>query len=79
MTLAQVFDYASKLTVTAMLIVVIVGGYRKWWVWGYQWRDMKAERDEYRDLFHRSIGVFSEVITGQRVTSITKRGEGDGS
>lgn len=31
-------------------ILILIGGFRKWWVWGYQYEDMRKERDEWRAL-----------------------------
>lgn len=33
-----------------VLFMVLVGGYRQWWVWGYQLVDMRQQRDEYRAI-----------------------------
>jgi hypothetical protein len=30
------------------LIVILIGGYRRWWTWGYQLTDCERERDTMR-------------------------------
>ncbi len=59
-------ELANGVTVAGLLALVIIGGYLRWWVWGYQFRDMKTERDEYKRLFHQSIGVFTRVVAEQQ-------------
>lgn len=70
-------DEISKITqllnaggLIAGLVFVLIGGYRRWWVWGYQLTDMTAERDKEREnsaewkiLFLRTIRVTETAVT----------------
>jgi len=42
-------EFLQKLTLTAALVFIIWGGYRRWWVWGHQLAECDArwlKRDE---------------------------------
>ncbi len=40
-----------------LLIGVVWGGVRKAWVWGWQYRELKAECDEWKALAMKSAGT----------------------
>ena len=48
--LQPIFDYADRLGVVAMLIVIILGGFRGWWVWGRDYKKMEQEKNDWRNL-----------------------------
>jgi hypothetical protein len=42
----EILTFAEKLagaSLAMLLIVVLVGGYRRWWVWGHQYVEMRAD------------------------------------
>lgn len=43
LTIKDIFDIGSNVTLVSGLIFVLVGGYRRWWVWGDQYRELKAD------------------------------------
>jgi hypothetical protein len=44
-------------------VVILIGGYRKWWVWGHQLDEMRTDRDEWKNLFLRTIRVTETAVT----------------
>lgn len=48
MTLAEVYEFLKAAGVTGALIFFIVGGIRIWWVYGWQYTEMKADRDWWK-------------------------------
>jgi len=59
MSIADILKYAQSITVGSMLIFILLGGYKRWWVWGYQLVDMKKDRDEWKELALRGY-IFAE-------------------
>lgn len=50
MDTATIMTALDKGGVVALLIGVIVGGIRQWWVFGHHYREMRADRDQWRAL-----------------------------
>lgn len=57
LTISEFFKYLSQGGVLGLLGLLIFGGYRKWWVFGWQYKDAEErttkaekERDDWRDL-----------------------------
>lgn len=46
----QIFDFISKGGVAALMILILVGGSKEWWVYGVTYREMKQDRDDWRDM-----------------------------
>jgi hypothetical protein len=69
---ADALKYISQLGVVSLLIGVLIGGFRKWWVWGWAYTDLleqkkliEQERDDWRQLAlkgttlaEQSVGLF---------------------
>ena len=47
-TAAEIVEYVTRAGLAVFLILVIVGGSRKWWVFGHAYTAMEAERDAYK-------------------------------
>jgi hypothetical protein len=50
LTLAQLLSVVSDGGVIGLLLVVLVGGARAWWVWGWVYRASVRDRDMWRRL-----------------------------
>lgn len=55
---------AARITVTFVLIVIVYGAYRRWWVpkWVYdektnQLESMRSEKDEWKEIALRSTNL----------------------
>lgn len=44
----EVVDYVVRGGLAVFLLLVIVGGAREWWVFGWTFRAVKAERDDWK-------------------------------
>lgn len=40
----------ERLTIVALLLGILAGGYRKVWVWGYQLKEAQEQRDTWQKL-----------------------------
>ncbi len=47
----------------ALLVVVLVGGWKQWWVFGWSFKDMKIERDEWRILALKGTSIAHQAVT----------------
>lgn len=64
MTIGDLLSLSRDITVTACLLIALVGAVRRWWVpsWVYQQsldalEDMRRERDEFKRELFGSLGV----------------------
>jgi hypothetical protein len=69
LTLSELIKAVSDLGVIGILVAVIFGGYRGWWVFGWQFKDLKQrekaatkERDDWRDLALRGTNIAQETV-----------------
>lgn len=75
-TLADILGLADEIGVVAGLIVVIYGGFKRWWVFSWAYNDLQkrhdylvAERDKWQELALRSADIvesFAEMKRGER-------------
>ena len=59
--------------VTVLVLLIIFGGWKKWWVFGWQYKDMEAEKNEWKEAALRGTRVAERVVTAHE-----KSIEGDG-
>jgi hypothetical protein len=45
-----IIDYVSKGGIVVFLLLAIYGGIKRWWVFGWLYKDMVDERNEWRSL-----------------------------
>jgi len=50
-------------------VLILYGGAKKVWVWGYQLRDMTQDRDEWRARALRGLGLVERTVTVLEQTS----------
>lgn len=49
--------------VTVLLLLITFGGWKKWWVFGWQYKDMEAEKNEWKEAALRGTRVAERVVT----------------
>lgn len=50
MTVIEILTALDKGGTVALLLAVLVGGVRQWWVFGHHYREMRTDRDQWRTL-----------------------------
>lgn len=55
-------EYLSTGGLVGLLGLIIVAGYYQKWCWGWQLRDMRAERDYWRNIALRTQGVAGALV-----------------
>lgn len=79
-----VSEWVRNLTLTGALIFILIGGHRKWWVWGYQLRelrqdfentlaDCRKDRDEWKTRSLRNDSLIEWAASIAEQQSPTKR------
>jgi hypothetical protein len=46
----------------ALLIAIIATGFFQYWVWGSTYNEMKADRDEYRQIAFQATGLLEKNV-----------------
>lgn len=66
---ASFLDYLSRAGVVIFLIIVIYGGYKRWWVFGWTYKEserryegMRQEKDAWRDTALESAKVATKAF-----------------
>jgi hypothetical protein len=59
----QLASSVSNLGTPAMLILVLIGGYRQWWVWGHQMQAVKDDRDFWRTAALRQTNLLERTVS----------------
>lgn len=69
LTIQDLFKYLSQGGVLGLLIIMVYGGYKKWWVFGWIYqqsedRTSKAEkeRDDWRDLALHGTNLAEQTV-----------------
>lgn len=75
-----ILNASDKISLLAALFFILYGGWRRWWVWGYQLvdaqeslREMKQERDEWRRLAFESSASTAEAVQAASQVVATSR------
>jgi hypothetical protein len=62
-------DYLSRASIIVFLIVVIYGGYKRWWVFGWVYKDLEkrctqinGEKDAWRETALESAKVATKAF-----------------
>ena len=68
--LPSVLKMASQAGVIGLLLIILVGGFRKWWVFGWQYKDaqdqikkVEAERDDWRNLALHGTNLAEQTVS----------------
>jgi hypothetical protein len=62
----------ERLTVIGLLVIVIVSGMRRDWVWGWTYQEMRARAERFEELALKTLGL------AERMTDIAERVGKDG-
>lgn len=69
----SIVDYISKIGVVALLALIIYGGVKQWWVFGWLYKQERQEKQEWKDIALRSqkVADHSTTITEKLVDGRT--------
>lgn len=49
--------------VLGLLIVIIFGGMRQWYVWGWQYRELLKDKNEWKELAMLGSGLADKAVS----------------
>ena len=60
---SAIWDWAkTQGPLVAVLVAILVTGARQMWVWGWHYREMRADRDQWRTLYFRAVGLAEQAV-----------------
>lgn len=72
MTVQEIIRLVSDAGVIGLLVISIYGGFKRWYVWGWMYAELKAENKELRTELrehNRALGR-SVQVTGKAVEQV---------
>lgn len=75
MTFQQVIDgILGNLGVLVLLLVILYGGYKRWWVFGWYATELKARNERLENRIDKISGAAKSVTTlAETVTSVAEK------
>lgn len=68
-TITDLLKYVSQAGVLGLLVIILFGGYKKWWVFGWIYRESEErtskaekERDDWRDLALHGTNLAEQTV-----------------
>jgi hypothetical protein len=67
--LPDILKIVSQAGVVGLLLIILVGGFRKWWVFGWQYKEaieqqkkIEQERDDWRNLALHGTNLAEQTV-----------------
>ena len=67
MTVAELLDITTKGGVIGLLLIIILGGWRRWYVWEWNYDELVVDRNFWRDM------ALSGGQLAEKATAIAER------
>jgi hypothetical protein len=61
-TLDQVLDFLNRGGMLAILLLIVLGGHRRWYVWGWLYEEKVKESDEWKERAWRSANTTDKAL-----------------
>jgi hypothetical protein len=72
MDYTKIIDLASKISLAGLLMVILFSGYQGAWIFGSTYKDMVADRDEWKHLAMNAAHVAAEAAPQIRTATSSK-------
>jgi hypothetical protein len=67
LTIRELLDILSQGGILGLLVLIIYGGYKRYWVWGWSYSDKVREADEWKRL------ALSGTALAEKAIGVAKR------
>jgi hypothetical protein len=69
LSIADLLKYISQAGVLGLLVIILFGGYKRWWVFGWIYRESEdrtskaeKERDDWRDIALHGTSLAEQTV-----------------
>jgi hypothetical protein len=76
-TLADFIKTVGDLGVIGLLVVIIVTGLRRQWVWGWMYAELIEDRDEWKQMALHGTRLTERAVDTANVMSTTRAAGGE--
>lgn len=52
----------NDLGIVGLLLVIIIGGLRGFWVWGWLYREEQRDKNEWKAIALQALGITEKVV-----------------
>ena len=73
--IVEITKYANSLSVVAVLALIIVGGFKRWWVFGWHYTQVEREKNDWRELALKGTSLAEELTEAHRQRRIFEDGK----
>lgn len=69
---------ADRISVVALLLIIVIGAVREWWVPGWVYRNAVKDRDEYKALLWQTLPMARQAtnLAGDVVNALKAKDSG---
>lgn len=62
MELQSIFEIVQTGGTVGLLVLILIGGLRRWWVPGWAYDEMRHDRDQWKTIALRTLQVSEEIV-----------------
>lgn len=60
--LSSIVDLIAKGGFPSVMVIIMYGGHKKWWVFGWQFHAMQADRDMWRETALKGMQIANKAV-----------------
>jgi len=68
MEINDILDIISQAGVVGILVIILAGGLRQWWVFGWLYRATIEERNEWKQIALRGVNLAEKGVAKDEIT-----------
>jgi len=74
MTIADIWNLISQGGLPVIALLILIGGHKKWWVFGWQYTELQTQLTEWRELaLNGTLAADKALGLAERVTRSVPR------
>ena len=64
--IVEITKYANSLSVVAVLVLILLGGFKRWWVFGWHYKQVEQEKNDWRELALKGTSLAEELTEAHK-------------